>query len=397
MPELKAFRAIRPLNTYPDAFCGNSEKFTSEQELIDFLHDHPDHLLHLTKMHLVSDGISQRDDAYFDAVKAFSERIKQHTALAHDESPVLYVYRQWINGIHHTGVLALVDIEDYQQDRIRRHEHTRIETEKFIARLFDSTKLIAQSILMGHRHHEGLNEILKNITSSSEPVLDFEQEDIHHQLWVLEDESLQNDISEIIRQKQALYIMDGHHRIATVSRLYEQYGTDEYRYLPAYLLDEHQLRIDPFHRLVMNSGVGQEQVLRGLEADFEVRPLVGDLHPKEKGQFTLVTNGEAFELEYKGDRVFDLDVNLVEELVLDKQFGISDTRNDDRIRFVNGDSELREAIDLSVEQGSHLFMLHPCSFEEICNVSDRGEVMPPKSTSVEPKSIIGLVNYEYGE
>lgn len=397
MPELKPFRAIRPEGDDPRAYCGNSDLFSSDREIIEYLRDHPDHLLHLTKMHLMSDGMSQRDDAYFEAVQQFSSRIKSNSNLIRDDKPAFYVYRQWINGIHHTGILGLVDIEDYMNDQIKRHENTRVDREKFIARLFDSTKLIAQSVLMGHRHHEELHDLLKAVVAQTHPVLDFKQDDIHHQLWVVENPQWQTAIAEFVKQKKALYIMDGHHRIATIARLYKEYGTEEYRYLPAYLLDEHQLHIDPFHRLVKDSGVGQELLIRALEAEFEIRPLVGDLHPKEKGQFTLVTNGEAFELEYRGNRSFELDVYLIEELVLNKVLGITDTRHDDRIEFVKGDSQLRDAIELSITEGTHLFMLHPCSFEEVCTISDRGEVMPPKSTSIEPKSIIGLVNYNYGE
>jgi len=346
---------------------------------------------------MMSEGMSQRDDAYFEAVRQFSSRIKSHSNLVREDQPTFYVYRQWINGIHHTGIIALVDIEDYMNDVIKRHENTRVDREKFIARLFDSTKLIAQSVLMGHRHHEGLHELLKEVVAKTHPVLDFKQGDIHHQVWVVENSQWQASIGEFIREKKALYIMDGHHRIATIARLYKEYGTEQYRYLPAYLLDENQLHIDPFHRLVQDSGVGQEQLIQALEAEFEIRPLVGDLHPKEKGQFTLITNGEAFELEYKGDKSFELDVYLIEELVLNKVLGITDTRNDESLSFVKGDSQLRAAIESSITEGSHLFMLHPCSFNEIGTISDRGDVMPPKSTSVEPKSITGLLNYVYGE
>jgi len=388
---------LRPKSEDASDITGNSSDFAKTDELVKFLQTHPENVLHLTKLHLVEEGLEQNSQEYFDKIGKFAESLRNSDKLIYEDEESLFIYRQWIHGVPHTGVVGLVDILDYQNNRIRRHENTRSDRERFIAELFDQTKLIAQPVLMGHKHHSGLHGLLKGVMENNMPFLDYEKSDRKHEVWKIVDKELISELQEIIKSKSALYIMDGHHRIATVSRLYNEHRDEAHRYLPAFLLDDEQLQIDPFHRLIESAGLSQDALLKELEKNFEIRKLVGNMHPPRMKTFCLITNGEAYELYYNGTEAFELDVNLIENVVLRDVFGIRDSRLDERISFIKGDEGLEQAIEVSRQKNAHLFLLYPCTFQQICNVSDRGEVMPPKSTSVEPKCRMGVVMYRYGK
>ncbi len=397
MPKIFPFKAIRPKQDFVDEITGNSSDFSRTADLVKFLEQRPENVLHLTKMHLIHPEYGQRSPEYFKHVEQFASSLHSSDKVIEEEKEALFVYRQYINGIPHTGLLGLVDVLDYQNNTIKRHEHTRTEREKFIAELFNRTQIFAQPVLMGHKHHKGLSSLFKSIIAELTPILDFENSGRKHQVWRIDDSKLITEFQEVIRSKEALYLMDGHHRVSTISRLYNKNKDEAHRYLPAFLLDDEQLQIDPFHRLIEGGGIGEIELLNALEPYFEIRKMVGDMHPPRMKTFCLVTNGEMYELYYKGERDFELDVNLIEEVVLKEIFHIKDSREDQRISFIRGDEGLEEAIDVSKRENAHLFLLYPCKFEQICAVSDRGEVMPPKSTSVEPKGRMGLIMYPYGK
>jgi uncharacterized protein (DUF1015 family) len=77
---------------------------------------------------------------------------------------------------------------------------------------------------------------------------------------------------------------------------------------------------------------------------------------------------------------------------LDPVLGIHDVRTDKRIDFIGG---LRGTAELErlVNEGKAAvaFSLYPTTIDELLEVSDAGEVMPPKSTWFEPKLRDGLL------
>ena len=70
---------------------------------------------------------------------------------------------------------------------------------------------------------------------------------------------------------------------------------------------------------------------------------------------------------------------------------IKDPRTDDRIDFVGGIRGLNE-LEKRVDKGGMAIAISmfPTSIEELMDIADAGEVMPPKSTWFEPKLRDGL-------
>lgn len=391
------FRALRPRPEHAASISGSSEDFDSTDSLAAFLRENPLNVLRLTKMDLVMDGIDQNKQAYYAELRNFSHRLSSARELIRDETPAFYIYRQLIHGVPHTGIVGLIDVENLMQGQIKRHEHTRSEREKFIGVLFEEAGLISQPVLLGHRHHEQLETFALQYTLNHPPVLDFSHNDVIHQIWQIDDEQTIDLVRSLLREIPSLYIMDGHHRIATVARLYGERPDEGHRYLPAYLLDEFQLQIDPFHRLVDAPDLKPEDLLSNLTTDYEVTQLETPiLESPGHGTFILLIEKNCYRLKARDPYKYELDVQLFEESILKKQFGIDDSRNDLRLSFRKNRDIVNNHRTGFTNPGQFLFLLHPCSFQEIKRVSDRGEVMPPKSTSIEPKGRNGLLMCIYG-
>ena len=166
---------------------------------------------------------------------------------------------------------------------------------------------------------------------------------------------------------------------------------------------DNQLNIIDYNRLVRDlNGLTDEQFLEALKADFEVEKMGKEIYkPQRLHNFSLYLSGEWYSLTAKQGRYDDqdpigvLDVTISSNLILDKILGIKDLRTDKRIDFVGGIrglGELKRRVD-SGEMKMAL-ALYPVTMQQIINIADSGNIMPPKTTWFEPKLRSGLVIHE---
>jgi len=94
------------------------------------------------------------------------------------------------------------------------------------------------------------------------------------------------------------------------------------------------------------------------------------------------------------DPIGVLDVTILSNNILDKLLGIKDQRVDKRIDFVGGIRGM-EALEARVDSGEMALAisLYPVTIDQLFNIADAGEVMPPKSTWFEPKLRDGLLTH----
>lgn len=373
----------------------SSSDFNSEAELRDELRQNPNNYFHMSKNHLINeDSVPGTSDFFRNAKVAFDYFVDSEV-VAPVSGDIYYVYRQTANDVSHTGIIGLCDIVDYQRDKIKRHEHTRPATEDFLATYIDTTKVIGEPVLLSHHHKQSLEDLLRWIIQT-EPTVDYHKKGKRHQIWKIEDPELIRSFEDEVASLDEFYIMDGHHRAASVSKLYEQHQTNDYRYCMSYLLDSNQLTISPFHRLVEVNSISFESLMESLRTDFVIEEIPEyAIRPEHKGEFVLRCNEGSFRLIHKQSSSM-LDVQLLEEKVLKAIFNVADSRSDDRITFIATDDELNDAIVTSSAPGTYLFLLHPCTFEEVAHISDNNQFMPPKSTFVEPKCESGMFIQPYG-
>ena len=97
---------------------------------------------------------------------------------------------------------------------------------------------------------------------------------------------------------------------------------------------------------------------------------------------------------FSNDPIGVLDVTILSNNILDRLLDITDQRTDKRIDFVGGIRGLRE-LEKRVNSGEMrvAFSLYPVTIEQLFDIADNGQVMPPKSTWFEPKLRDGLLTH----
>lgn len=372
--------------------------------------DKPWSFLHISKpeIDLPPDTNPYAPEVYAKAAENFAHMVREGV-LVRDPEAYYYVYRLTMGEHSQTGLVATASVPDYDSNRIRRHEFTRPDKEDDRVRQIDALNAQTGPVFLAYPQAPGVDDILAQGTRSAPEVDIVADTGVRHELWVLRDKPIVDQLTALFDVLPALYIADGHHRSASASRIAAarraanpaHTGAESYNYFLAVIFPHHQLRILDYNRVVKDlNGLTCEQLLARTRDSFRVEASSAAVKPAKQGEFGLYLPGQWYRLTLRpelipaNDPVARLDVSLLAHYFIEPILGISDPRRDARIDFVGGIrglSELEKRVDSG--QMAVAFALHPTQMEDLMAVADAGEVMPPKSTWFEPKLADGLVSH----
>jgi uncharacterized protein (DUF1015 family) len=272
-----------------------------------------------------------------------------------------------------------------------------------------------EPVFFTYPDNDEINAIVESVVATNEPDYDFTAEDgFGHHFWVIRDKTQNERITELFASVPALYVADGHHRTAAAARVGQECmqnnpahtGEEEYCYFLAVTFPASQLRIIDYNRVVRDlNGLTKEELLTALEGSFEVEKKGSEIYtPAALHNFSMYIDGEWYSLTAKQgtyddkDPIGVLDVTVLSNLVLDKILGISNLRTSKRIDFVGGIRGLGE-LKRRVDSGEMkvAFALYPVSMQQLIDIADTGNIMPPKTTWFEPKLRSGVVIHSFEE
>lgn len=357
-------------------------------------------------------GTDEHDPKVYDSAVANFRAFRENGWLVQDKTDKYYVYAQTMDGRTQYGLVVAAWVEDYMEGRIKKHELTRRDKEEDRMKHVRVNNANIEPVFFAYPHRDDLDKIIAEVTAGM-PEYDFvaPPEGFRHTFWVINDEQTIARITEIFKEIPAMYIADGHHRSAAAALVGNEKklqnpnhtGNEEYNYFLAVCFPDNQLNIIDYNRVVKDlNGLSEEQFLAALKENFDVVAKGTDIYrPTALHNFSLYLAGQWYSLTSKAGRYNDqdpigvLDVTISSNLILDKILGIKDLRSDKRIDFVGGIrglGELKRRVD-SGEMKMAL-ALYPVTMQQIINIADSGNIMPPKTTWFEPKLRSGLVIHE---
>lgn len=410
---IKPFRGIRPPKTLVEKVSSRPYDVLNSEEARREAEGNPMSLYHIIKPEInFAPGTDEHDPkVYTSAVEHFRE-FREKGWLVQDSQDKYYVYAQTMNGRTQYGLVVAAWVEDYMEGRIKKHELTRKDKEEDRMKHVRINNANIEPVFFAYPHRDDLDQIIASVTAG-EPEYDFvaAPEGFRHTFWVINTPATIERITQIFKEIPAMYIADGHHRSAAAALVGNEKklqnphhtGNEEYNYFLAVCFPDNQLNIIDYNRVVKDlNGLTDEQFLEALQADFEVEKKGKEIYkPQRLHNFSLYLSGEWYSLTAKPGRYNDqdpigvLDVTISSNLILDKILGIKDLRTDKRIDFVGGIrglGELKRRVD-SGEMKMAL-ALYPVTMQQIIDIADSGNIMPPKTTWFEPKLRSGLVIHE---
>ena len=406
MPKVKPFRGLRPPKDLVEQVESRPYDVLNSEEARAEAGNNEKSLYHIIKPEInFPEGTSEYDPRVYDSAAEQFEKFQKNGWLLQDEQENYYLYAQTMNGKTQYGIVLCAHVDDYMNGNIKKHELTRRDKEDDRMKHVRITNANIEPVFLAFRHNDVLAELIKKY-AAQEPVYHFKApvDGFIHQFWVIDNKEDQNTITEEFAKMDSLYIADGHHRSAAAARVGaekgEKEGRGEHDYYMAVCFPAEQLTILDYNRVVKDlNGLSEEDFLKALEKNFTVACKGEENYrPQKMHEFSLYVGGKWYSLEAKpgtfneNDPIGVLDVDISSRLILDEILNIKDLRSDKRIDFVGGLrglGELKRRVD-SGEMKMAL-ALYPVSMQQIMDIADSGNIMPPKATWFEPKLRSGLV------
>lgn len=408
MSTIKPFRAIRPKTDLAERVAALPYDVMNSEEARQMVTGNPYSFLHVDKAEIdLSPDIDLYDEKVYQKARENMDNMIAEGVLQQDAQANFYIYRQIMEGRSQTGIVACCSIDEYLGNKIKKHEFTRADKEQDRIKHVNICDANTGPIFLTYRSREDINAMIEKWCQST-PTYNFRSEDgIGHIVWVIDDQQTVTNLQKCFQQVEELYIADGHHRCASGVKVgqmrREQYpdftGEEEFNSFLAVIFPDTDLKIMDYNRVVKDlNGLTTAEFFTAVEEKFSITKTgsTNPYKPQAKHTFGMYIDGQWYELKaHTGtftadDPVDRLDVSILQKNLLRPILGIEDPRTDKRIDFIGGIRGLEE-LERRVNEGMAVaFSMYPVTIQDLMDIADAGQVMPPKSTWFEPKLRSGL-------
>lgn len=407
MAIFKPFKAVRPIPEKAADVAALPYDVMNSEEAREMVKGKPYSFLHVDKAEVDLDrDIDIYDKKVYLKARENLDKLVSDGVCKEDENPCIYIYRQIMNGRSQTGLVGCTAIDDYINNIIKKHELTRADKEADRINHVDYCDANTGPIFLTYRENESISSIIENWKNEHEPVYDFVSEGVSNTVWVIDCPETISAITEKFAAVDYLYIADGHHRAASAVRVGKMRreqnpsytGEEEFNFFLAVLFPSDELEIMDYNRVMKDlNGNTSEEFIAKISEVFTVEAVGKEAYkPETKHTFGMLLDGTWYKLTAKEgtydptDPVDQLDVSILQKNVIAPIFGIEDPRTDKRIDFIGGirglgELERRVNTDMKIA-----FSMYPTTLDDLMDIADAGQIMPPKSTWFEPKLMSGL-------
>ncbi|MES2003946.1 MAG: DUF1015 family protein [Bacteroidota bacterium] len=407
MASIKPFRALRPQPQLAKQVASRPYDVLSSAEAKMEAQGNHSSFLHITKSEIdLPDTVDVHDAAVYEQAKENLAAFIQRDILFRESKECYYIYQLVMDGRAQTGLVCVSSVDDYENGLIKKHEFTRPEKELDRINHIKTSGAQTGNVFLAYRNHDGVDALINQWKETKSPVYDFVADDgIKHTIWIVNNDTTADQITAFFADEiTGTYIADGHHRAASAAKVRKALGetaTAGADYFLTTLFPSNQLYIMDYNRVVKDlNGLTPKSFIKELGKQFTIELVNnGPYRPEELHSFGLYMDKNWYKLTaregtYTTDPIGILDVTILSNNILDKLLGIKDQRTDKRIDFVGGIRGLGE-LEKRVDSGdmAAAFSLYPVTIDQLFNIADSGNVMPPKSTWFEPKLRDGLLTH----
>ena len=409
MVKVRPFKGLRPPKAIASRVSCLPYDVMNAQEAAQMAEGDEVSLLNITRAEICCPpGTDEHSDMVYDKALENFKKAQAEGWLKQDDAPCFYVYEQTMDGRRQTGIVGAASCEDYKNGLIKKHELTRPDKED--DRMVLTRKLGAniEPVFLAYKAVPEIDTIVTE-AKQSPAEYDFTSEDgIGHRLWVISDPSKVKTLTELFATKvEATYVADGHHRTAAARRIGDEFakknpnhtGMENYNFFMAVIFPDKELHIMDYNRVVKDlNSKSAEEFKKALSTVMDIEKIgKEEYRPGKLHEFSMYLEGEWYKLTAKAgtyddsDPIGVLDVSVLTNNVLEPILGIEDMRRSQRIDFIGGIrglGALKERVDSG--RAKVAFALYPVSMDQLINIADTGNIMPPKTTWFEPKLRSGL-------
>ena len=407
MSIVRPFKALRPEVQFAKQVASRPYDVLNSAEAKVEVQGNPHSFLHITKSEVsLPDDVDIHSTAVYEKAKENLEAFISRNILFQDNKECFYIYQLIMNDRSQTGLVCVSSVDDYENGIIKKHEFTRPEKELDRINHIKTSGAQTGNVFLAYRNVDEMDVLIEKWKTIKNPVYNFTAEDnIQHTIWVVNEDAVIENIKTIFEEKiPCTYIADGHHRAASAAKVraaLEDKATEASKYFLTTLFPSNQLAILDYNRVVTDlNGLSVEDFFNKLDDKFDIS-LFGDkaFKPAQLHEIGLFIDKKWYKLvakenTFSNDPIGVLDISILQNNIFTPILNIVDQRTDKRVDFVGGIRGLGE-LEKRVNSGEMVaaFSLYPVTINQLFDIADSGNVMPPKSTWFEPKLRDGLLTH----
>jgi len=406
MSTIVPFQALRPAPELASQVASKPYDVLNSHEAREETADNQYSFLHITKSEVdLPLNVDTHSQEVYDKAKENLQSFIEQGILIEENKPCYYIYQLVMDGRSQTGLVCGSSVDDYENGIIKKHELTRPDKENDRINHMKTIRAQTGNVFLAYKSVNAIDDLIESWKRDHSPLYNFTATDgIGHTVWVVDDEGTIQAIGGLFASEVPFtYIADGHHRAASAAKVRKALGaaaTKASNYFLTTLFPSDQLHILDYNRLVHDlNNHNVEEFVDSLQKEFFVGKVGQAFSPGRLHEFGMYVDGSWYKLvakegSFSTDPIGILDVTILQKNILEKHLGIKDPRTDKRIDFVGGIRGLAE-LEKRVNSGEMkaAFSLYPVSIEQLFDIADNGEIMPPKSTWFEPKLRDGLLTH----
>ena len=406
MAIIKAFKALRPVQDLASKIAALPYDVMNSEEAREMVKGNQYSFLHVDRAEInLPKETNIYDKVVYEKARDVLDKMIDDGLYVQEEKPCMYIYRQTMKEKSQTGLVICASIDDYINNKIKKHEHTRKDKELDRINHVDYCDANTGPIFLTYRNQDEISKIMDKWTQNR-PLYDFISEDGNgHTVWIINNDNDIERLTMLFGKVDSLYIADGHHRAKSavevgLKRRKENpgyTGEEEFNYFLAIAYPDNQLEVLDYNRTVKDlNGLSEEEFLNAIGKDFKINVSKNPVKPIRRHTFGMYMDNTWYELEAKDgtfneeDPMDRLDVSILQNNLLSPILGVDDPTKSDRIEFIGGIRGIKELEKRANKDMKVSFSMFATTTDDIMSIADGGMIMPPKSTWFEPKPRSGL-------
>lgn len=345
-------------------------------------------------------------DSFFGSMKHQYPEFVRSGFFHKSAKEAIYIYQIIGENRKHTAIIASNDLQDIENNKILKHEETLAAKEQSMMQLILQRDAMIKPVLLAYDGHKDVNAFIEKELQGKLPFfkLRFDETNEEHILYALTDDKKIAQLQKLFKHHvPQCYIADGHHRVTTTMILSKgsHYKKEGINNLLCVYFPFEELDIYDYNRAVeIRPEISDARLMASLSQCCKIKPLNYAAKPDRKHTFTMVLNGEWYQLRWKNkilelyeDQEVLLDAELLNNHVLDDIMHIEDIKTSMRMKYIAGTlgiAGVEKAVDGDKRKVG--FCLYPVHRDELKQVADLGLNLPPKSTWFEPRIKNGVIS-----
>jgi uncharacterized protein (DUF1015 family) len=312
--------------------------------------------------------------------------------------PSFYAYQQECGAHVQCGIFALVSCEQFRQGKIRALEetHRKTEEDRTIMLKTKNCNIEPVTLIFDSRIHSNVTSYIKDLCIGDGDRTAFTFFDnTDHKLWIIDDCTQLDQISNLFSQIDSMQIVDGVHYAYAALNVYDERkeavgaaftGNEAYCFFLAVICPNDNVRFAKHAEIIRGLTIETDGLISALEEKgFTIAPII---KCGNESALSMFVRGNWYSLNH--NQLIGNSSRILADHIFKPLFGVFDLRSTPCVTYIRNLVDEFE-IEKGIDENSVGFIVPGISLDQISEQVKEDRLLPPHSVCVMTRVVAGLL------